>query len=248
MALFGLWGDNCSVGVRDFIDANTGVSTSMNSAAAGNLAELKTLYSVGARFNTQDNDGWTPLFYAVSKHQIDCVRYLLSVNVDINKRARDGWTALMVALDHNQPEIVRLLLDAGADTTAFGNIGQIDVCALVVASRVPSLVRMLLEHGANPNLPHPANGAPPAFFWGICNGAPEGIRILKEFGADFNIRDRIAGQTPIMVNVGNVDRLYALLDGGADPSMKDNDGESAFDYARKPGADPRSLMVMSSYR
>lgn len=245
MALFGLFGSSSNgVVVRDMIDASTGVSSSMNSAAAGSVDELRILYDVGARFNNQDNDGWTPLFYAVAKHQLECVRYLVSVGVDLNKRAKDGWTALMVAIDHNQTEIVRVLLDAGARTDVFGNIGQFDVCSLVIACRNVNLVRMLLQSGADPNLPHPINGAPPAFFWGFCNGDPDGIRALREYGADFNIKDGVAGQTPLMVNVGNAQRVSALIEGGADPNIRDKDGESAYDYARKPGADPRSSSVL----
>lgn len=239
---------NASMRGSDVIDADTGVSVSMNFAAAGNIDELKALYVAGARFNNQDNDGWTPLFYAVANNQVMCVRYLLSVGVDINKRAKDGWTALMVSLDHKHSEIVRLLLEAGADTNAFGRISETSVCAFTIASNTPSLVRLLLEYDANPNLPHPVNGAPPAFFWSINNGTAEGIFALKEYGADFNIQDKIAGQTSIMVNVVNADLVRALLKGGADPFIKDKDGESAFDYARNPGADPSALEVLSSFR
>ena len=245
MSLFGLFGSRSGdISVRDFVDASTGVSSSMNSAAAGNVEELKTLHGVGARFNNQDNDGWTPLFYAVSEHQIEAVRYLISVNVDINMRAKDGWSALMVALDHNQIEIARLLLSAGAKTGNFGSIGRLDVCELVIACRNVELVEMLLEHGADANLPHPQNGAPPAFFWGICNGDPAGLKALYRHGADFNLRDRIAGQVPLMVCVGNSEIVRTLLECGADPRIADRDGESSLDYAVKPGADPKSITYL----
>lgn len=246
MSLWSFFSPSTGHILKDVIDAKTGVSSSMDSAAAGYVDELRTLYDCGARFNNQDNDGWTPLFYAVSKQQIECVRYLLSVGVDVNKRAADGWSALMVAIDHGQFAIVQMLLAAGSSTSVFGRLGQIDICPLVVACRNVKILEALLEAGADPNLPHPVNGAPPAFFWGIFEGDPEGLRILKRYGADFNIADRIAGQTPIMVNVGNADRAAALIECGADPCLRDRDGESAFDYARKSGADPRTAAVISS--
>ena len=60
---------------------------------------------------------------------------------------------------------------------------------LLVASGSPATdaVRFLLQHGANPNHPHPDDGITPLIL-AAKNGPPETVRVLLAYGADPSLR------------------------------------------------------------
>lgn len=95
---------------------------------------LRMVLDAGASFNTQDNDGWTPLVSAVAGGNGGCLEILLSLNavaIDLNtavmypralerpdlaKRHHHGQTPLHIAAkEPYRARCVPLLLEAGAD-------------------------------------------------------------------------------------------------------------------------------------
>jgi len=132
------------------------------------------------------------------------------VNVDV-RDGPGGRTPLMIAAAHNpNPEAIRVLIQAGADVNARGYFEQTPL--MKAASR---------HH--NPN--------------------PEVIRILVQAGADVNARDHF-GYTPLMLAAmqpgGHPEAITFLLDSGANPKLKANNGKMAIDYARE-----RSSLIKS---
>lgn len=229
----------------DAIDPETGESQSIAAAKSGNVGDLKLLYDRHANFDYQDPDGWTALMTASATHHVDCALYLISCGVNLELAAKDGWTALMIAIDHNQEEIVKALLDAGAKTGRFNYSGA---CELCIAAKCPRLAELLLEHGANPNQPHPKLPLVKPLFLTLshCKDAhPEFVRMLVKHGAEVNAQTK-EGQTPLMVSVMNADITKVLLECGADPSLQDQDGETALNYAQKPGVDPRAYEILNT--
>ena len=71
-----------------------------------------------------DDQGITPLMYAVLSERIENARLLLSSGANVDYQSTDGFTALILAAGNNTgSDLVRLLLDAGADLrlkTTFG--------------------------------------------------------------------------------------------------------------------------------
>ena len=229
----------------DAIDLETGESQSIAAAKSGNVGDLKLLHDRHANFDYQDPDGWTALMTACATHHVDCALYLISCNVNLELAAKDGWTALMIAIDHNQEEIVKALLDAGAKTGKFNYSGA---CELCIAAKYPRLAELLLEHGANPNQPHPKLPLVKPLFLTLshCKDAhPDFVRTLVKHGAEVNAQTK-EGQTPLMVSVMNAGITKALLECGADSSLRDQDGETALDYAKKPGVDPRAYEILNT--
>lgn len=83
-----------------------------------NLELLQLLISKGASVNITDENGETPLIFAIQNHFLDGVKTLIS-HADINAAENDnGWTPLMVACIEGFQDIVQVLLDAGADRNA----------------------------------------------------------------------------------------------------------------------------------
>eukprot|EP01133_Synstelium_polycarpum_P006761 gene6761-7858_t len=76
-------------------------------------AETKVTYD----FDRRDDDGFTPLHYAVAYNWNGLVDYFLKCNADPNRTDRDGWTPLHWAVKANNMEGVNLLLAFGADQT-----------------------------------------------------------------------------------------------------------------------------------
>ena len=228
----------------DMINLATGESQAITAAKLGNVGDLKLLHERHANFDYQDPDGWTALMTACATHHVDCALYLISCNANLELAAKDGWTALMIAIDHNQEEIVKALLDAGVKTGRFNYSGA---CELCIAAKYPRLAELLLEHGANPNQPHPKLPLVKPLFLTLshCKDVhPEFIKTLVKHGAEINAQTK-EGQTPLMVSVMNAGITKVLLECGADPSLHDQDGETALDYAQKPGVDPRAYEILT---
>ncbi len=99
--------------------------------------------------------------------------------------------------------------------------------AILVASRSPKMMKMLLEYGADPNvltngqipvLSHPSIGV-------------DASDLLIRYGADVDAADA-NGMTPLMHTVGqaNVRKVRVLLDSGADPNSQDGMGRRVIDF------------------
>ena len=106
----------------------------------------------GCVVDITDREGCTPLIVA-SRYpsRLKVVAKLLSLKADPNIISRNGATALSEAAGSSSPEMVALLLEGGADVNP-GFDTQPPLCLAVANGRKVSIVRMLLEHGADPNL------------------------------------------------------------------------------------------------
>jgi len=114
-----------------------------------------------------------------------------------------------------------------------------------ISEREAEHVRKLLKHGANPNVIDNSKITPidipliAAVSGGTINYAA--VRELLAFGANPNIQDSL-GDTVITVAVRNYRyhrpdycayTIKMLLEHGADPTIRNNDGRNALDYYRE---------------
>ncbi len=101
----------------------------------------------------------------------------------------------------------------------------------------PTIVRLLLQAGADPNAPDD-NGLTP-LHWGSENSNPMVVTHLLDAGADLNARDN-EGYTALhwaAAQSGNGRVVKALLDRGADPFAESNDGRTPLHSALRYRAD-----------
>ena len=96
-------------------------------------------------------------------------------------------------------------------------------------------VRLLLEAGARPNALNSRGQS--AVLEAAANGHVALVRTLHRFGGDLNLRDTLAGGTPLCPAAffGNLEMVDTLLAMGADPCIKDKEGKSPAGWAEMNG-------------
>ncbi len=96
------------------------------------------------------------------------------------------------------------------------------------------VVKILLQHGANPNVTSTRNPHSTPLDAAAMNFDVESIKALLDRGADINMTDDY-GRTPFMtaVSITDSDTVKLLIDRGADVYHKANDGSTALTLAKQ---------------
>jgi ankyrin repeat protein len=87
----------------------------MIASSKGLASEIDRLIKRGANVNVYNDDGATPLIFAVSYNQIDGVNALLRHSPHLDDFTINSETALMIAVKNNYIDIAETLIRAGAE-------------------------------------------------------------------------------------------------------------------------------------
>jgi ankyrin repeat protein len=151
-------------------------------AGAANPEITRLLLSAGAI--PSDNDLYLAGF-ADDDHQ--CLRMLLDHTTDVREVAR---MALVAPISNNDAEGVRLLLDAGADPSKYLTDDDQPCPVIYAAVRcdcTAEIVKLLLDHHAEPELPG-ADGRSP-YALAISKGRTDLAELLHSHGATKDATD-----------------------------------------------------------
>lgn len=141
---------------------NWGATALMAAAASGDEKSVRLLLKHGADVNAQPGvdhgsfilgGGRSALMWAAYRGDLAIMKLLIDAGANVNGEGFLG-TPLVQAAWSDQTAAARLLIDRGAKVDQVGH--GIDYSALHWAAsseeNSPGLVKLLLEHGANPNL------------------------------------------------------------------------------------------------
>lgn len=180
------------------------------------------LLQLGFDVNTNDEFNVTPLFEA---RTCEMIQLLIDNGAIVDAMDRVNETPL---LDARTIETADLLIKNGANFEYIGGQG----CSLLMfaAERgYVDIVRYLLSLGANPNTKNYGQTAiQKAAAWDEL----EIVQMLLDAGADPNMQDA-DGWTALM-SCRSPECAHLLVIGGADPTITNDIGASAYDYSGFP--------------
>ncbi len=127
---------------------------------------------------------------------VDRVRALLAADPgQVNAFSADGFQPIGLAAFFNQPQAAQILLENNADVNSPShNAQKVPPLNSACASGSLEIARMLLDHGADPNLRQEGGFVP--LHNAAQNGLVELIELLLDHGAEINLR-AASGQTPL---------------------------------------------------
>jgi ankyrin repeat protein len=183
----------------------------------------------------------SPLSLAASENQIDFVQLYLSHSGDVNLIMDNGSTTLVQAMNKIvSPKLVDLLLTSGGDPNAKTGEGTTALFQAIQANRV-DLMTVLLDHGANPNLPGPKHPLWPSTY------KPKALALLLARGADTK---KTPGVMELASSLKKLESIKILIEAGVSPNLRKDcvytplcsairdDSREIVTYLLENGADP----------
>jgi len=174
-----LIGEGASVTARDARGR-----TALLAATHGNhVAAARALIAAGADVNAKDDIEDSAFLYAGAEGRTEILKMTLP-KADLKSTNRYGGTALIPAAHHGHPEAVRILLGTAIDKDHVNKLGWTALLEAVIlgdgGATHTDIVRLLVEAGANVNLPDRDGVTPLAH--AKRRGFAEMVRILEARG------------------------------------------------------------------
>jgi ankyrin repeat protein len=227
-------------------ESNGGQNALMWALSQRHAAVVDELVKGGADIHAGSKSGFTPLMFAAQQDDVDSARILLRAGAKPNDaQPKTALTPLMIASAMGHTKAVDLLLDNGANPNLADANGYTSLHRVVRDSdyginlgtkdAVLTIVKSLLNHGANPNvrLSQDKEKAAEA----IRNG---GNAATYEKRTAVTVNEIILqGATPLFMaaEVNNLDVITTLVEAGADPLIATERGTTPLMMAAGAGTD-----------
>ena len=212
----------------------------------GHLEVIQLLVDFGADLNVKSNKNLTPLHLAVKKNEIKVVEKLIALGANLEERDDNKMTPLHIAACLGQMEMVDILVRSGANLNAkeFDNFTPI-ITALIHGPHF-DIIEKLLKEGAAINSRTKRDLT--FLHFATMYGLKSLCTLSIVYKADLNAASR-SKITPLhyAVHGNDLEIVQILLRNGANPNVKDKDGDSLIEYALKKKNIGRSKNLLYLY-
>ena len=200
-------------------------------ADRGHLDILKYLAKKGLDFKKYLNEVNNAIREAAFRGYLDVIQYLVRHGGDVNGgRYGAAENPLMKAARYSYIELAEFLIENGADLEARDFRGNTPLMFAAWEGQL-EMVRFLLQKGADVNAKNKLNWN--ALMQACLQGHYEIAKILIENGSEINVIEKEKGVTPLILAAysGATGIIQLLLDAGADKTIKNKEGKTAYDIA-----------------
>ncbi len=222
-------------------------------AYEGDLNRVKTLLESGTDIGMKDADNETALHFAIRGNRKEVCEYLLEKGADLHAPGLYVATPLHYAASLGMPELVTLLADKGADMNRPDTPNRATPLHWAVESSQGTCLQTLVKKGADMEALDRFNitafclaleNRKESYCRYFCkNGfdinrvvrncnfssilphlkTRDVLKLLKELGMDYNTQSR-SGKTLLHELQADPELVHYLLENGADPTSRDNEG------------------------
>jgi len=163
----------------------------------------------GAKVNSRDRNGDSPLNMAAAKGNAELVDVLLRAGADVNLANLAGVTPLMGAAFSANPDIFRKLVAAGAKFEPLDRVKK-NAATYAAASGCTPCLSELLRTSSVVNAP--LENQLTLLMWAAAYGHEATVRFLLEQGADRTLKDNRGKTAADMAREGNHLSVAKLLE------------------------------------
>jgi ankyrin repeat protein len=207
-----------------------------HAARTGQRALVELFLAEGAPVDARNLAGSTALYAAAENQRQATVAVLLAKGADPDLPGRSGVTPLAAAAFNGGDRIVEQLLARGAKADIVDTTGK-SAITYAAARGFAEIVRRLIDAGVDAKTRYGNDLT--ALMWAAghedgvgARAAEDVVALLLDHGAPIDAVDN-RGRTALMMaaELGHAEMVEGLIRRGADQSVKDKAGKSAFDLA-----------------
>ncbi len=168
----------------------------MNSKSKDRLKYINRVYrsNLNIRTSLPDIEGYTPIISASEYNDSECVKTLISHGANIHPVTNMGFTVLYFAAKNGNVGLIEYCLSLQVDVNQKDPDGQTPLYIATGVARSIASVRLLLQHGADPNIPDYSGRTP--LMQASKNGDYKIVEELIKYSADLD-RENNFGHTAL---------------------------------------------------
>lgn len=206
------------------------------------LIEEKGNVNAKPYFFDIDVRNYQPLSEAAYRGNFEAVKMLIEAGAKVNVFGTEKRTPLHMAVDgysqENVCRIVSYLVEHGAKINQKNLYGEMPLATLLKYSMNEERYQCflyLVEHGAN--IKNAGRYGSVLFEASMANNVKAMLYLFSNYEMDSNEIAKSSGVTPLIVTTyrGAKEACEVLLAHGADKTLTDSDGKTAYDYAVENG-------------
>lgn len=203
------------------------------SIPAGNLNALRAMIDYFKDVEIKDEEGNTPLIFAVMSENLASTISLLGMGANPNAQNKYGVSPLHVAAQISATDYVSALINRGADVNIKDENGETPLMIAAQKDNI-NIVEILVKQGADINAKM-KNGNT-ALHFAAKNGSENAAYLLLTYGAETD-PENYKGYTPLMeaALVNNTVVPSLLIKAGASTTKQDITGKTPTQIASQSG-------------